>query len=253
LVILLLLFLETMLVYPAPKYPDGDWQAPWLEHEDVNFTSADGTRLHGWYVEHPQPKVVILYCHGNGTHVAYMAEFLREMRDDFGASIFAFDFRGYGRSEGKPGEKGILEDSEAAQEWLAKRAGIKPQDIVLMGRSLGGGIALHLAAKNGARGVILQNTFTSLPDAAATHYPWIPVRLLMKNRYDSISRISNYNGPLLISHGTADTIVPFAHGQKLFQLATGPKEFVEIVGGDHNDPEPEHYVPTLHKFLDSLP
>ena len=253
LVLLVLLYLENMLVYPAPRYPEGDWQATWLEHEDVSFNSTDGTKLHGWYVEHPRPKAVILYCHGNGTHVADLAQFMAEMRDEFQVSIFAFDYRGYGRSEGKPAEKGILEDAEAAQEWLAKRAGIEEKDIVLMGRSLGGGIALHLAAENGARGVILQNTFTSLHDAAASHYPWVPVRLLMKNRYDSLSRISRYAGPLFISHGTADRIVPFAHGQKLFAAATGPKEFFEIAGGDHNDSEPEHYLPALHKFLDSLP
>lgn len=253
LVLLVLLFLENMLVYPAPRYPEGDWQATWLEHEDISFNSADGTMLHGWYVEHPRPKAVILYCHGNGTHVAYIAEFLAEMRDEFQVSIFAFDYRGYGRSEGKPAEKGILEDADAAQEWLAKRAGIETKDVVLMGRSLGGGIALHLAAENGARGVILQNTFTSLHDAAASNYPWVPVRLLMRNRYDSLSRISRYSGPLFISHGTADRIIPFAHGQKLFAAATGPKEFFEIAGGDHNDSEPEHYLPALHKFLDSLP
>ena len=253
LVLLVLLFLENMLVYPAPRYPEGDWQATWLEHEDISFNSADGTMLHGWYVEHPRPKAVILYCHGNGTHVAYIAEFLAEMRDKFQVSIFAFDYRGYGRSEGKPAEKGILEDADAAQEWLAKRAGIETKDVVLMGRSLGGGIALHLAAENGARGVILQNTFTSLHDAAASNYPWVPVRLLMRNRYDSLSRISRYSGPLFISHGTADRIIPFAHGQKLFAAATGPKEFFEIAGGDHNDSEPEHYLPALHKFLDSLP
>ena len=83
LVLLVLLFLENMLVYPAPRYPEGDWQATWLEHEDISFNSADGTKLHGWYVEHPQPKAVVLYCHGNGTHVAYIAEFLAEMRDEF--------------------------------------------------------------------------------------------------------------------------------------------------------------------------
>jgi uncharacterized protein len=252
-VIFVLLFLENLLVYPAPRYPDGDWQATWLEHEDVYFPSADGTQLHGWFVEHPRPKAVILYCHGNGTHVAFHAEFLAWMRNEFQVSIFAFDYRGYGRSAGTPSEKGILEDAEAAQEWLARRAGIQKQDIVLMGRSLGGGIAMHLAAEHGARGVILQSTFTSLPDAAAHQYPWAPIRLLMRNRYDSLTRLNRYSGPLFISHGTADSIIPFAHGQKLFAAATGPKEFFEIAGGDHNDAEPEHYIPALRKFLDSLP
>ena len=132
-VLLVLLYLENMLVYPAPRYPQGDWEAKWLQHEDVHFNSADGTKLHGWYVEHPHPKAVILYCHGNGTHVADLAEFLQVMRDEFQVSIFAFDYRGYGRSEGKPAEKGIMEDAEAAQKWLAEKAGIKQNEIVLMG------------------------------------------------------------------------------------------------------------------------
>lgn len=251
-VLIVLIYLETMLVYPAPRYPEGDWEAKWLQHEDVHFQSADGTKLHGWYVEHPQPKAVILYCHGNGTHVADLAEFLQIMREEFQVSIFAFDYRGYGRSEGKPAEKGIMEDAEAAQKWLAEKAGIKESEIVLMGRSLGGGIALHLAAEKGARGVILQSTFTSLPDAAASHYPWLPVRALMRNRYDSLSRISRYSGPIFLSHGTADRIIPFHHSQTLFAAATGRKEFFEIPGGDHNDAEPEQYLPALHKFLDSL-
>jgi len=253
LVLLVLLLLETALVYPAPRYPEGDWEAAWLDREDVYFGSADGTKIHGWYLDHPSPKAVILYCHGNGTHVAYTGRYLAEMRDEMQVSIFAFDYRGYGRSEGRPAEKGILEDAEAAQQWVAKRAGIKLSEVVLMGRSLGGGVAVHLAAENGARGVILQNTFTSLHDAAASHYPWIPVRLLMKNRYDSLSRIGRYHGPLLISHGTADSIIPFEHGQKLFAAAAGPKEFFEIAGGDHNDPEPQHYLPAFRNFLDSLP
>jgi fermentation-respiration switch protein FrsA (DUF1100 family) len=145
-----------------------------------------------------------------------------------------------------------MEDAEAAQKWLAEKAGIKENEMVLMGRSLGGGIALHLAAENGAKGVILQSTFTSLPDAAASLYPWLPVRLLMHNRYDSLSRLCRYTGPLFLSHGTADRIVPFGQGQALFAAATGRKEFFEIPGGDHNDAEPEHYLPALHKFLDSL-
>jgi fermentation-respiration switch protein FrsA (DUF1100 family) len=122
-----------------------------------------------------------------------------------------------------------------------------------MGRSLGGGVALHVAAEKGARGVVLQNTFTSLPETAAHHYPWAPVRLLMRNRYDSLAKIGRYPGPILQSHGTADRIVPLAIGRKLFAAAPGPKEFFEIPAGDHNDPEPAHYDAALHKFFDSLP
>lgn len=253
LVLLVLLSLENMLIYPAPRYPQGDWEAKGLTHEDVFFSSADGTRLHGWFVEHPRPRAVVLYCHGNGTHVADLPEFLAEMRDEFQVSIFAFDYRGYGRSEGQPAEKRILEDGAAAQAWVAARTGLAQKDIIIMGRSLGGGVALHLAVENGARGVILQNTFTSLPEAAAYLYPWAPVRMLMRNRYDSLSKIGRYAGPLFQSHGTADRIVPLALGRKLFAAATGPKEFFEIAAGDHNDAEPADYLAALHRFFDSLP
>lgn len=251
-ILLVLLLLENAMLYPAPKYPDGDWEATWLEHEDVEFVSEDGTRLHGWYVPHPQPRAVMLYAHGNGEHVAYLGPYLKELRDRQKLSVFAFDYRGYGRSEGKPSEAGILADGHAAQLWLAERTGKKPNEIVLMGRSLGGGVVVDLAAKNGARGLILQNTFTSLPDAAARLYRWAPVRLLMKNRYDSLSKICNYPGPVLISHGTADELVPYELGQRLFEACPGRKEFFSIEGGGHNTAEKTDYDDVLDRFLDSL-
>jgi uncharacterized protein len=122
-----------------------------------------------------------------------------------------------------------------------------------MGRSLGGGVAVDLAARNGSRGLIVQNSFTTLPDAAACHYPWAPVRWLMKNRYDSLSKISRYSGPLLVSHGTADTLVPCNLGRKLFDAAPGPKEFIELADGNHNDEESAEYYLALDRFLDRLP
>jgi uncharacterized protein len=253
LVLLLLLLLENTLIYPAPKYPLGDWEADYFEHEDVWFTSADGTKLHGWLVEHPQPRAVVLYAHGNGENVAYLGPYLKQLSEELWLTILAFDYRGYGRSEGSPHEQGILEDAAAAHAWLTKRTGLAPNQIVLMGRSLGGGVAIDLAAKNGARGLIVQNTFTSLPDAAAWHYPWAPVRWLMRNRYDSLAKIGKYQGPLLASHGTADEVVPFALGQKLFAAAPGRKEFFTIEGRGHNDPEPREYYRVLDRWLDSLP
>jgi fermentation-respiration switch protein FrsA (DUF1100 family) len=249
----MLLFLENTLLYPAPKYPAGDWQATFLPHEDVHFASADGTKLHGWLVEHPEARAAVLYCHGNGDCVGYLGPYLQELRDQQRITIFAFDYRGYGRSEGSPGEQGILEDSHAAQLWLAERLKIKPADVVLMGRSLGGGVAVDLAARNGARGLILQSTFTSMPDAAACHYPWAPVHWLMKNRYDSLTKIKQYSGPLLASHGDCDDLVPLDLGRKLFDAAPGAKQFFEVPGCNHNDAEPPEYNEALDQFLDTLP
>ena len=123
-----------------------------------------------------------------------------------------------------------------------------------MGRSLGGCIAVDLAAKNGARGLILQNTTTTIPDAAASMYWFLPVRWLMKNRYDSLSKIGRYPGPVLMSHGTADTLIPFAIGKRLFDAIPGTKKrFFPIEGGGHNDAEPPAYNAALDDFLASLP
>jgi hypothetical protein len=254
LVLLLLLFFENTLLYPAPRYPTGDWTAAGLAHEDVFFASADGTKLHGWLFEHESPRAVILYAHGNGDCVAYLGPYLSQVRDKLRVSVFAFDYRGYGRSEGSPNEPGILADGEAAHRWLAKRTGKRLDEIVLMGRSLGGGVVVNLAAQNGARGLILQSTFTSLPDAVARMYPWVPVRLLMHNRYDSLSKIARYDGPVLASHGTADELVPLELGRKLYDAApTTRKELFTIEGGGHNSPEPREYYLMLDRWLDELP
>jgi uncharacterized protein len=251
--LLLLVLLENTLLYPAPKYPEGDWTAAFLPHEDVHFASADGTKLHGWFVEHPQPQAVLLYCHANGDSVGYLGMYLKQLRDEHRLSIFAFDYRGYGRSEGSPNESGVLADGHAAQMWLAERAKLKPADIVLMGRSLGASVAVHLAVKNGARGLILQNATTSMPDAAARIYWFVPVHLLMKNRYDSLSIIGRYSGPVLMSHGTADDLVPYELGQKLFAaVPSAQKRFFTIEGGGHNDMEPPEYEAVVGEFLDSL-
>jgi uncharacterized protein len=254
LALLLLLLLENTLLYPAPKYPAGDWTAAYLSHEEVVFPSADGTQLVGWLVEHPNPRAVVLYCHGNGESLGYLGPYLQELRDRRQVTVFAFDYRGYGKSGGSPNEMGILADGDAAQQWLAQRLNLRPDQIVLMGRSLGGGVAVDLAVKNGARGLILQNTPSSMPDAAALLYWFAPVHWFMKNRYDSVSKIGRYGGPVLMSHGTADTLVPLALGRKLFQAVTSrERRFFEIHNGGHNDPDPPEYEAALDEFLRSLP
>jgi uncharacterized protein len=253
-VCLLMLNFETSMVYPAPRYPnDGDWNAGRFRAEDVHFSSADGTQLHGWYWDHPQPKAFVLYCHGNGDCVGYLGDYFLKFSQENAVSVFVFDYRGYGRSEGRPHEKGLLQDGAAARDWLSRHAGILPADVVLMGRSIGGGVAVHLAAQDGARGLILQNTFSSLSDVAVGIFPYLPVRWLMRNQYRSIDKIGNYQGPLLQSHGNADRVVPYELGRKLFAKAVGKKEFITIEGGDHNDPEPHSYEVCLRQFLHSSP
>ena len=249
LIVLVLMFFEEKLVFPAPRYPQGNWNPPGLGYEDVYFASADGTKLHGWYVQRPNPAAYVLYCHGNAANVAYTGGRLRMLVDECGATAFAFDYRGYGRSEGSPEEEGVLADARAARSFFAQRAGIDPSDIVLMGRSLGGSVAVDLAVQIAPRGLVLESTFTTLTDVAAYHFPWLPVRLLMRNRFDSLAKIQLYHGPLLQSHGTADEVIPYELGRKLFAAAPAPKQFINLPGGRHNDPQTPEYNSALKRFL----
>jgi uncharacterized protein len=252
LLVILMLAMENSLIYFPSVYPNGDWNPQGLKFEDAWFESADGTKLHGWYVPHADPRAIVLIAHGNGGNLSHRSELL-ELLNELGVSAMIFDYRGYGRSSGSPTEAGILADARAARRWLAERAGVRETDVVLFGESLGGGVMVDLAAADGARALVLESTFTSLPDVAAYHYPWLPVRLLMRTRLNSAAKIAAYHGPLLQIHGDADTIIPLAIGRRLFDAAGEPKQLVVIPGGDHNDPHTPQFVAALDKFLADLP
>ena len=246
-----MMLMENSLIYFPSVYPDGIWNPPGLEFEDAWFESADGTKLHGWYVPHPHPRAVVLIAHGNAGNLSHRYELLQELAR-MGVSTMIFDYRGYGRSAGVPSEEGILADARAARRWLARKAGVNENEIVLMGESLGGGVMVDLASQDGARALVLENTFTSLPDVAAFHYPWLPVKTLMRTRMDSAAKIGKYRGPLLQVHGDGDTIIPYAIGQRLHAAANEPKTFVTISGGDHNDPRTPGFFAALDRFLGEL-
>ena len=253
-VVVMLSLVERWLVYPAPRSHGGDWIAADFPHLDVDFTADDGAKLHGWYVPHPNPKAVVLFCHGNGENVAELRPLLEQLHTRTDVSLFAWDYRGYGKSSGKPLEKNLLADARAAQLVLAERAGVRPEDIVVYGRSLGSAVAVGLAAEHPVRGMVLERTFADMVETAAYHFPWLPVRWVMKNRYPSIERIVTYRGPLFQSHGTADEVVPFEMGKKLFDAATTAKKtFFVVEEGSHNAPHGDDYYQALGEFLDSLP
>jgi fermentation-respiration switch protein FrsA (DUF1100 family) len=247
-----MVFLEESLLFFPMRYPGGDWNPAGLAPVDAWFSAADGTKLHGWYVPHEKPRAVILLCHGNAGNITHRADILEALHDRVGASVLIFDYRGYGRSEGSPNERGVLEDARAARAWLARTEAIPENQIVLLGNSLGGAVAVDLAARDGAKALILENTFSSVPDVAAHYYPWLPVRWLMRNRFDSVAKIGAYHGPLLQSHSQGDTIVPYRFARRLFDAANEPKQFLEIEGLDHNDPPESSYFDTLREFLDKV-
>jgi fermentation-respiration switch protein FrsA (DUF1100 family) len=243
--------LEDSIVFQPKKYPAGDWKPKDLSFEDAWFESQDGVRLHGWHCNVPQPRAVVLFCHGNAGNVADCYWNLRLWSEKLGASVLAFDYRGFGKSEGKPSEEGILNDARTARRWLANRARVKEQDIVLVGHSLGGAVAVDLAAMDGARGLILESTFSSIPEVAASKVP--SAASIMTNRFNSVAKIPLYHGPLLQCHGDADRVVPIALGEKLFAAANQPKEFVRVPGGGHCGPPSADYLKALRRFVDNLP
>jgi fermentation-respiration switch protein FrsA (DUF1100 family) len=220
--------------------------------ESAWITSADGTLLHGFYAHQDSPIAVVLYCHGNAGNVADREQILKLFHVSFKASVLVFDYRGYGKSEGRPDEAGILADARAARKWLAERNGVAETDVVLVGRSLGGAVAVDLAL-DGARGLVLESTFTALTDVADHHLWPLPGGALLRTKLHSAGKVGAYRGPLLQSHGTADATVPFSLGQKLFAAANEPKRFIAIPGGEHNDPPTRAYLSALWEFLRDLP
>jgi len=245
--------LEARGIFQPAKFPAGEWNQTAVLAQDAKFTAADGTNLHGWYVAHEQAKGHALLLHGNGGNVTLLAETLRTLNRRHKLAVLALDYRGFGKSEGKPSEQGLYQDARAARRWLADKEHIAETDVILMGVSLGGAVAVELAAHDGARGLVLANTFTSLPAAAQQKIPWLPMSLVLSTRMDSLSKIKDYHGPLLISHGEADEVVPYSHGQELYAAAPGPKKLITVAGGKHNDPQPEEYRLALDEFLDNLP
>ena len=193
----------------------------------------------------------MLFAHGNAANITYRYPDFIRLTKELRVSVFAFDYRGYGRSEGVPSESGLLADARAARHWLAGRTGIEEQEVVLFGRSLGGGVMVDLAAHDGARALILESTFTSLPDVANELLPLSP-GLLMFNRYNSLKKIPDYQGPLLIAHGTQDQLIPFEQGKQLFDAANEPKQIVPIAGANHNWEPPAEYLETLDNFFATL-
>lgn len=243
---------EQVAVYQPLKYPEGNWTPASLAFEDAQFAAEDGTVLHGWYIPNARPRAIVLFAHGNGGNITHYADFLRDLRQRQNVAVLGFDYRGYGRSGGKPSEAGLVADARAARKWLSQRTGYAEADIVLMGHSLGGGVVTQLAATDGARALVLVSTFTSLPDVGKEHLPWLVPQALMVNRFNSRNAIQKYAGPVLISHGDADRLIPVEQGRELFTAAPGPKQLVINPGGHHNDGLTEEFHLALERMLSAL-
>ena len=200
--------------------------------EEVVLDTADGERVIVWHVPPCGGQPVFVYFHGNGGSLRWREERFRDLIAD-GSGLVALSYRGYGGSSGHPTEKGLIEDAKAAYAFSAAR--YPAERLVLWGESLGSALALSLAAENPVGRVVLEAPFTSAVDVGAQHYWFMPVRLVMKDRFRSDLRASKVTAPVLVVHGENDMVVPITLGERLYDLLQAPKRFVRVAGGGHND------------------
>ncbi len=206
-----------------------------LAYEEVWLQLNDTERVHAWYIPGPENRERghVLFCHGNAGNISHRLQTIQILHE-LGFATLIFDYRGYGRSSGNPGETATYEDAMAAWEWLTGSRGVSPERIVIFGRSLGGAVAAWLAQQVDPAGLIVESSFTSVPDMGRDLYPFLPVKLLSRIHYDTRSYIAKAKCPVAVIHSRDDELINFRHGQALFAAAAEPKRMIEIVGR-HNE------------------
>ncbi|HPO15486.1 MAG TPA: alpha/beta hydrolase [Candidatus Hydrogenedentes bacterium] len=220
-----LIFQTTRELYRDPSY----YKWPF---EDV-LLPVDGYVTHGWFIPSINARGVVIFSHGNAGNIADRLESIGLLRS-FGFSVLAYDYGGYGKSTGKPSEQRCCADIEAMWRYLTEARGIPAEKIMLFGRSLGGGATAHLAARVKPAAVVLESTFTSMPDAAQAAFPLFPARWIVHHYFPNAENVRKISAPLLIVHSRQDDVIPFRHGETLFKNANEPKTFLEIFGV-HNE------------------
>jgi fermentation-respiration switch protein FrsA (DUF1100 family) len=247
--------LERFFVYYPTRQVLEDPGSIGLDYQDVYLVTDDNVKLHGWFVPCEDARRTVLIFHGNGGNIGDRLPWI-EMFHKLDANVFIIDYRGYGKSEGKPFEKGLYRDARAAYNWWANARQPKGEKPILFGESLGGAIAVNLAARVAPAGLILQSTFTSARDMAKTLFPIGLLLPLTNVKLDSAKEIGRVSCPKLIVHGTRDEIVPFRLGKKLYELAAPPKSFYVVPEAGHNDLiwiAGAEYSRQLKQFLSSIP
>lgn len=229
-VALAFVFQRKLTYYPDPSNPPLPGGPRYEALSEVRLAAADGTRLEAWYWPAGQPVTVVVF-HGNASNRLNRLAWM-ELLHQLDVGVFMLDYRGFGGSEGTPSEAGLYMDGDAAVAWVREYAG---GELVFLGQSLGGGVAVEMAARHDPAALVVQNGSISVVDTARRHYPYLPVSLLMRDRFDASRRISEVGCPLLSIHGDRDAVVPIALGRALFEAAREPKEFWEVRGASHGD------------------
>jgi fermentation-respiration switch protein FrsA (DUF1100 family) len=241
----LMFFAQRALMYFPERVRTEPAAAGLPQAQDVMLDTADGEKIIAWHVPPRGDKPVVIYFHGNGGSLRLRVDrFARLVAD--GVGLLAVSYRGYGGSSGSPSEAGLIEDARAAYVFAAQRY---PGRIVAWGESLGSGVAIALAAEKPVSKLILDAPFTSALDIAVSAYPFLPVRLLMKDQFRSDLRIAQVKAPVLILHGDADSLVPIAYGERLLAMIPGKKQMVRFAGGEHVDLDRHGAMDAALKFL----
>lgn len=200
----------------------------------ITLEPENGVKLQAWYKKALDNYPTIVFFHGNGGNLAHRSGFF-DLLSKGGFGILALDYRGYGASTGSPSEQGFYSDARAAINYAVTDISIPPEKIIIYGESIGTGVAVQMATEYKTAALILQSPFSSMKELVKNYYPWLPVGLLLKDRYDSNKKIAKVKSPILLFHGDEDTIIPIEYGKKLFAASPEPKKSVYFSGKGHND------------------
>lgn len=254
LLVILVRVFENRLIFFPPRYPEGfaSPEAYGLQPEEVWLAASDGVKLNAFFLAAPNSAKVLLWFHGNAENIGMGLEHLKELAR-LGVNVMELDYRGYGKSEGSPNEAGVYRDADAAYSYLTDTRKIAAKNIFIYGHSLGGAVAVDLAARRECGGLIVESSFTSIPDMARHIYRVPLARFLPASRFDSLGKIASVKAPVLIIHGTRDPVIPFDMGRRLFEAAREPKSFLPVEGAEHDDPYivgGEAYCKRMLAFID---
>ncbi|HEV3260546.1 MAG TPA: alpha/beta hydrolase [Gemmataceae bacterium] len=241
--------LEASLLYQPTRDLRGGLAPPGSRVKDFYLNTADGTAVHARWCPCDGADEALLFCHGNAGNLGDRAGPVADLVRLLGVSVLIFDYPGYGRTGGTPSEAGCYAAADAAYDWLLGAQGIPADRILVLGESLGGGVAVDVASRRQHRALILIKTFTSVPNVAQEQLPLLPAQWLVSNRFDNLGKIGRCAGPVFIAHGDRDRVISFAQGQQLFEAARGPKRFLRLPGCDHNDALGPEFYAALAAFL----
>lgn len=245
-------FQHHRLFGPA-RFPEGcrDPHRQGIRVQNVHFSSLDGVRLHGWWLPQEDAQGTLIFFHGSAGNLGGHVEALRAL-SRLQLNLFAFDYRGYGRSDGSPSEEGLFQDGRAAWRHVTRQLGQPSERVLLYGHSLGGAVAIDTAVHAEAAGLVVQSSFTDVKDMARALFPSVPLHWVARNQFRSIDKVGRLKLPKLFVHGTADAKVPADHSRTLYEAASDPKDLYWVEGAEHGDVHRRggvRYLERLERFL----